>query len=200
MKIRKTLKILGIISGIGFGLSLSTLGQEEKNNENFSSLLKSNIITNQELVYKSVKIGSSDLYIKLPFILSPSTVNHPQSNLDKLIKSEVFIFSKDKTFQGKISYVTYKKDVEFSVEKGTDGGIENIKALPGVEKVIEKREYFKKNLIEGCIYDATVYRYGKSFGMKGATLKSGKESWTIIITFLDSKDQHIANNILNSLR
>jgi hypothetical protein len=199
MTFGKPLKILGTAVAIIVGLSFMAL-RREKRKENWNNVIKADKTSIQQLNYKSVKIGSSNLYIKLPFDLTPSTVNHPKSTLDNLTKSEVFFFSKDKTFEGKVSYMVWKAGVEFSVEKGTDAAIANIKTLPGIEKVLDEREYFKKGVIEGCIYDAVIYRYGKSFQMKGATLKSGQETWAVLITFLEHKDEHIATTILNSLK
>ena len=199
MRERKSLKIIGILSAFIIGISYNSLSSVNHNEKSFSSL-KSNKTNIQELIYKTVKIGSSNLCIKLPYVLTSSNFNQPQENLDKLTKSEVFFFLKDKTFQGKISYSVYNKDVEFSVEKGTNGGIANIKALPGVEKVDEKRDYFKKDLYEGCIYEAIVYRYGKSFEIKGATIKCGQETWAVIITYLNHTDKYIADRIVNSLK
>lgn len=183
--------------------SLTFFGIKEKfliNQPKVVEVIKTEKSDNQQLSYKSVKIGSSNLFIEVPYEITPSKVNFPQVELEKMIRSEAFYFEKDKTFQGKIAYMIWKDNINYSIEKGVNGAIENVKRLVGVEKVTENREYFTKGKLQGCIITATVYRYGKSFKVKGAFLSLERESWTIIINLLNSKDENIANRIINSLK
>jgi hypothetical protein len=150
--------------------------------------------------FKSVKIGSSDLYISLPYDLKPSSVNLPDETKEKLSISEFFTFGRDKNFEGKISYLVWRPNVEYNFDVGNFAAIENVRNLPGVEKVDNKKEFFKKGQIDGCFFDAVIFRYGSSFKMRAANLNLGKESWGICITIIDTKDNYIADKILNSLR
>ena len=186
----KTLKIIGIVLSIILGLAFMAIRRENRK-EKADYFIGGYLNNINQLTYKSVKIGTSNLYIKLPFALSPSSVALPQSMKDKLAKFETFIFSKDKSFSGKISYMVWKSGIEYSLETGSDGAIDNIKTLPGVEKVLDDREYFKIGKYEGNIIDGVVYRYGKSFQIKAAILKSGQEVWIVMINFLNHQDENI---------
>jgi len=199
MRTKNLLKIITSIVILIVGLSFMALSQE-KHKENLNKFNEVENTNLQQPNYKSVKIGSSNLYIKLPYELVKSTANYPKNVTDNLSKYEIFTFARDKTFEGKVSYNVWKPGIEYSIEMGNENAIENVKTLPGVEKVVDKKEYFKKGKIEGSVFDAVIYRYGKSFQMKGANLKSGQESWGIVITFLDKRDEHIADKILNSLK
>lgn len=147
-----------------------------------------------------VKIGSSDLSIKTPYALTTSTLEFPLEMKLKIVKYETFAFQKDKSFNGKINYMLWKKEVKYSIKNGVDQAIQNINALSGVEKIDEFREYYNKGKYDGCNFDLTIFRYGKPFFAKGTIIKSGQESWMIIMTMLDSKEKIVADKILASIR
>lgn len=196
---KKAFNILLIVLSVIIGLATMAISRE-KRKERIDNLLSTSQNVKQQLDYKAQKIGSSNLVIQLPYELKKSSVTLPQDALERLNKNEVYIFSKDKSFEGKIAYMVWNDGIDFSFETATDGAISNIKKLDGVEKVLENREYFKDKTTEGYIYDAVIYRYGKSFQMKGAIAKSGQETWSIVITFLNQEDESIANKILNSIK
>lgn len=186
--------IIIIILFISIGLSHFT--SSAKANE-YIELNKPPI---QQLDYKSIKIGSSNLYIKLPWELTRSSLNVPKILTENIVKYEVFAFSRDKTFEGKVAYLLWKEGYGVSLKSSIDDAIENMRKLSGVEKVVETRDYFTKEKIEGCIFDCVIYRYGKSFEAKGIHLKSGQQSWGVVITFTEHKDKPIANEIISSLK
>lgn len=151
---------------------------------------------------KRVKIGTSPLNITLPYEISSSTVDLPKTAKDKLAKYEFYEFTNEnKKISGKISYMIWKPEFDTSLENAIKGALNNIKSLQGIENLIESPlEYFRNHETEGCIYRATVHRYGKVFYVAGAVVKSDLKFWNIPINYLQKEDTEIVDNILNSLK
>jgi len=173
---------------------------EERIINGYIKLPKENEVTIKEFNDQSVKIGSSSLYITMPYTLTNSIVDLPLEMKIKLSKSEIYSFSKDKTFQGKVSYMVWKPEIDYNLEYGANGSLDNIKNLPGVEKILEKKEYFNKDNLEGYFINAEIYRYGKSFRVKSVIIKRGQETWVIIISILNRDDEQLAEQIIKSIK
>jgi len=54
--------------------------------------------------------------------------------------------------------MVWKPEIDYNLEYGANGSLDNIKNLPGVEKILEKKEYFNKDNLEGYFINAEIYR------------------------------------------
>ena len=198
--ISKFLYVVLIIIGFSLYLGLKNIRKEGRKE-------KVDAITNQ--LFKTEKkipgsayypIGSSNFKIKTPFPLKESSLKIPDAYKDRIINMQVFEFVQNPYFEGKISYIKWINSVIYDLNTGIDGTIENIRKLPGVEKIVENRKYFENSKYTAYYYDAIILRDSKSGILKGAIFMSGQETWLINFGVTESKNESIINEILESLK
>lgn len=200
----KTLKKIGyflvIIVGFILYLGLKELNKESRK-EKINTLTDKIFESTQNLPdYKELQIGSSSFKIKSPYPLINSSLNMPEAYKDRIEKMEVFEFAENPFFKGKLTYFKWVNGVSYDLNAGLDGSMDNIRKLPGVEKVMDDRKYYENSKIQSYFFDAIMLRYGKSGVFKGALLKSGQETLQIMFESVDSKNEIIVTAILDSLK
>ena len=200
----KTIKKLGYVLLAIIGLVLY-LGFKELNKEARKEKIENltdKIIQNTQVLpeYAQYQIGNSSFRIKSPFPLIKSSLTLPEAYKERIEEMEVFEFKENSYFHGKLTYVKWITGINYNLDAGMDGAMENIRKLPGVEKVMDDRNYFENSKIQSYFYEAIMLRDQKSAVFKGAILKSGRETLQIIFEPVESDKEDIINKILDSLK
>jgi hypothetical protein len=200
----KTIKKVAyiVIILIGFLLYLGLKESNKSIRKEKAAILTDKIIKSKQIIPKSVYylIGTSDLRLNTPYQLKESSLKLPAGYQDQIEKMEVFEFVQNPYFEGKITYFKWKSSITYDLNSGMDGAINNIKNLPGVEKITENRTYFKNSKIEAYFYDAIMLRNSESAILKGAIIKSGQETWSLNFGITESKNEAMVNDILESIK
>lgn len=198
--------IKGILTGIGLILVLLIYSGikengKSKRKEKIDSFTNEILGDEQNIPEaKSIKIGSSSLIIKTPYGFIESNISGLDAYKESMEKIEIFEFIQNPYFEGKISYFKWINTISYDLTAGMNGTIENIKKLPGVEKVVDSRKYYENSKYQGYYYDAIMLRDSKSAILKGVLLKSGQETWSISFGITESKNEEIVTKILESLK
>lgn len=200
----KTLKKLGyillLIVGFILYLGLKEINKESRK-EKVNNLTDKILKATQKLPdYKEQQIGTSSFKIKSPYPLISSSLMMPETYKDRIEKMEVFEFAENPFFKGKVTYFRWVNGVSYDLNAGLDGSMDNIRKLPGVEKVMDDRKYFENSKIQSYFFETIMLRYGKSAVFKGALLKSGQQTLQITFEPVDSKNEIIVTTILDSLK
>lgn len=200
----KTIKKLGYvlltIIGLVLYLVLKELNKEARKEK--IENLTDKIIQNTQVLpeYSQYQIGNSSFKIKSPFPLIKSSLTLPEAYKERIEEMEAFEFKENSYFHGKLTYVKWITGINYNLDAGMDGAMENIRKLPGVEKVMDDRNYFENSKIQSYFYEAIMLRDQKSAVFKGAILKSGRETLQIIFEPVESDKEDIINKILDSLQ
>ena len=187
---------------VGFILYLGLKGINKQSRKEEINSLTNQILENSQKLpdSKEVHIGTSSFKIKVPYSLINSNLTMPEAYKDRIEKLEVFEFEGNPFIKGKLTYCKWINGVSYDLNAGLDGSIDNIRKLPGVEKVVDDRKYFENSKIQSYFFEAIMLRYGKSGVLKGAILKSGQETLIIIFESVESKNETIITDILESLK
>jgi hypothetical protein len=191
--------IAGIIGLLLFAgvKELNKPARKQKVNE-----LTNKILGEENTVPKSsyYTIGSSSLKLKSPYPLIKSSVPFPDNMKSQVEVIEVYEFTQNTYFEGKVSYIKWNSSVSYNLEVGAAGTINNVRALTGVEKVIDNKVYFENAKYQAYFIDAIMIRNSQSAIIKGAIFKCGQETWLINLALTDTKNEKIIDEILASLK
>lgn len=198
--IKKLAYLLIAIVGLVLYLGLKELNKESRK-EKIDKITDQVFENTQKLPdYKEHQIGTSSFKIKSPYPLISSNLSIPEAYKDRIEKMEVLEFEENPFFKGKLTYYKWINGVSYDLNAGLDGALDNIRKLPGVEKVMDDRKYFENSKIQSYFFEAIMLRYQKSAVLKGAILKSGQEALLIMFEPVDSEKESIIIDILESLK
>lgn len=198
--LNKVIYLFVIILGFILYLGLKELDRPDRKSK--AAEITNKIILDEQVIPSSVYqvVGSSSFKINPPYQLIESSLSIPEVYRDRIEKMEVFEFVKNSYFEGEVTYIKWFNSVSYDLNSGMDGTIDNIRKLPGVEKVVDNRTLFENKKYQAYFYDAIMLRDSKSGIIKGAIFKSRQETWLISMAITESKYENIINEILESLK
>jgi len=152
-----------------------------------------------DMDFKKYRISNSTFIIKSPQkIVSTSKYDHTV-NYKYLSEFEAYEFVENELFEGTILYMKRNDGINFSAKQGFNATINNLKKLPGVDKVIENKNNFDQNGLTGLLFDGIMIRYGKSGFFKGVIAERNNENISVMLLSTDIKNNDLINNIINSI-
>lgn len=200
----KTIKKIGyillvtIVFIIYLGLKELKKESRKEKNDNLTNQIFQNPQTLPET--KQIQIGTSSFKIKSPFPLVSSSLNMPEEYKDRMEKLEVLEFENNPFFKGKVTYYKWIEGVSYDLDLGLEGAMDNIRKLPGVEKVFIDKKYYENTKIQSYFFETAMFRYEKSAVFKGVILKSGQETLLLMFEPVDSKNESVITGILESIK
>lgn len=200
----KTIKKIGyiILITIAFILYLGVKELKKESRKEKVDNLTNQIFKNPQTIpeTKQIQIGSSSFKIKSPFPLNSSTLSMPVEYKNRMEKLEVLEFENNPIFKGKVTFYKWIEGVSYDLDLGLEGAMDNIRKLPGVEKVFIDKKYYENAKFQSYFFETAMFRYEKSAVFKGVILKSGQETILIMFEPVESKNESVISEIINSIK
>lgn len=200
----KTIKKIGyiLIVSIVFIIYLGLKELKKESRKERIDNLTNQIIKNPQTIpeLKQIQIGTSSFKMKSPFSLVGSNFNMPEEYKNRMEKLEVLEFENNPYFKGKATFYKWTEGVSYDLDLGLEGAMENIRKLPGVEKVLVDKKYYKNTRFQSYFFETAMFRYKKTAVFKGVILKSGQETILLIFEPVESKYESIITEIINSIK
>lgn len=139
---KKTFRVAAIVLGCAFVflIILGAIGYyfgKRYLDENFKTKTNQTLLTSS---WKEIRIGKSDLQLKLPFDLEKQEIPLPEAAKNMIDTMESYAHLSDNGFKVMVSIAKYKEGIEANLEGAVAGSIGEIQKMQGISEFKWNRE------------------------------------------------------------